>query len=237
MPSSTDTIAGYSGVTATGAGYTGTVPIATAPSTTASAANYDAALSDVPLTSAAKAYHATATQTVFTDDEAEVFVAPNESEFTRYAYEWDIGPTSALVTPQSAMAIIQSSPNVVFPFEVEGLQGERTLQIDRTYNLKNVRLPGDNGNPVLIVQQDATSFTFLTEPGHFRGAGRTIKFQTLDRDGRLVLRQEATSSATVVDELYDFGSRISWRYQADNLRAAIYGGERSDFPGSFPVSW
>jgi hypothetical protein len=238
MDSSATTLAGYTGVTASGGGYTGTVPIVAAPLTSSRAANYNVAIAgdalNYPTTTA---YPVTAQDVVFTEDEGETFVAPTEEEVSRYAYEWDIGATSAMVTPESAMSIMKESPNVVFPFEVQGLRGEHTIEQDRVYNLNNVRAPGDVENPVLVVQSDPTSFTFLTLPGHFRGEGRTIRFVTLERNGRLVLRQEGTSGASVIDELFDAGSRISWRYQANNLRAAIYGGERADFPGSFPIFW
>jgi hypothetical protein len=238
MNSSATTVAGYTGVTASGTGYTGTVPVVAAPSAAASAADYDAVVADDAVNyTATSAYPVTAQRVVFTEEEGEIFVAPAEAEVTRYALEHDIGPTSDLVTPESAMAIMKDSPNVVFPFEVQGLRGERTIEVDRTYNLNNVRTPGDDENPVEVVQSDATSFTFLTLPGHFRGSGRTIRFVTLERDGRLILRQEGTSSAGIIDELYDAGARISWRYQANNLRAAIYGGVREDFPGTFPVFW
>ena len=135
------------------------------------------------------------------------------------------------------MSIMKESPNVVFPFEVNGRRGERTIQLESVYSLDNVRLPGDRNNPVQVVQSAPTSFTFLTLAGHFRGAGRTIRFATEVRNGRLVLRQEGTSAAGIVDEAIDAGARIAWRYQADNLRAAIFGGQRADFPGSFPISW
>jgi hypothetical protein len=238
MDSSTEAVAGYTGVTATGSGYTGTVPIVAAPSATASAADYDAVVADTPVANqAAITYPVTARQAVFTEAEGEEFVAPRAADLSRYAYEWDIGPTSPLITAEGAMTIMRNSPNVVFPFEVQGLRGENTIELDHVYNLNNVRLPGDNKNPVQVVQSDPTSFTFLTLPGHFRGPGRTIRFVTVERDGRLLLRQEGTSDAGVVDEVYDVGARLAWRYQADNLRAAIYGGERADFPGGFPISW
>ena len=224
--------AGYTGVTASGAGFTGSVPVAV-PSTEAA---YDTtvaetALPDVSVT----AYEpVTQRQAVPTAGASE---PPAEEEVSTYAYEWDIGPVSELVTPQGAMTVMKDAPNVVFPFEVRGQNGERTIRTGSVYHLNNVRIPGDDGNPVRVVQSDGTSFTFLTLPGHFRGPGRTIRFTTLERDGRLLLRQEGVSAAGLVDEFYDSGARIAWRYQADNLRAALFGGERADFPGAFPISW
>jgi len=220
--------AGYTGVTASGAGFTGSVPV----SSPTSGADYDAAVSETALPDASViAYEGVTRQ------QAAPTERPAEDEESTYAYEWDIGPLSELVTPQSAMTVMKDAPNVVFPFEVRGRNGERTIRAGSVYDLNNVRIPGDVGNPVRVVQSDETSFTFLTLPGHFRGPGRTIRFPTAERGGRLLLRQEGVSAASLVDEIYDSGARIAWRYQADNVRAALFGGERADFPGGFPVSW
>lgn len=226
MTTSTSDVAGYSGVTASGSGYTGAAPIVSsgydgAVRTTASAP-YDA-VTNYPVT-------APPSEVAFTDAEGESFVAPSPQDVNRYTYEWDIGPTSDLVSEGSAMQIMKDSPNVVFPFEVVGRQGERRLLPDSTYDLNNARWPGDDGNPVLVVQADPTSFTFLTLDGHFRGPGHTITFRTREQNGRLILRQEGTSGSTVWDSLYDAGAKLSWQQQASNLRAAIYGGQRAAFP-------
>ena len=218
-------VAGYSGVTADGAGYTGAATVVSsgydAAVPTSAAASYDA-VTHYPVT--------TGPEVVFSEAEGTTIVAPTPEELNRYSYEWDVGPTSGLVSPESAMSVMKDSPNVVFPFEVVGQQGEQRILQDSTYDLVGPRGPGDDDNPVLVVQSDATSFTFLTLPGHFRGDGRTIRFQTLARDGRLILRQEGTSGDSLWDSLYDAGAKVSWRQQAMNLRAAIYGGERQSFP-------
>ena len=205
-PSTTTVVAGYSGVTATGAGFTGAVPV----TVVNSPSSYDAAL-------------ASAREIVFTEPEGEVVVAPAEDELSRYALEWDIGPTSDEVTAENAMTLLKAQPNGIFPFGVEGLAGEKTIELDKVYNLNSVRWPLDDGNPVLVIQEDPTSFTFLTLPGHFRGEGRTIKFTTLEREGRLILRHDGISGRSVADTINDLGAVHSWRQQADNLRARILG--------------
>ena len=110
----------------------------------------------------------------------------------RYVYEWDLGPTSDLATPDRAMAIPQAEPDQIFPFAVSG-----GIELNRVLDLDHVRWPRDNGNPVLISQADRTSFTFLTLPGHFRGAGRTIQFAVVGRGGRLILRQVGATSPRI----------------------------------------
>jgi hypothetical protein len=134
----------------------------------------------------------------------------------RYVYEWDLGPMSDVLTPASAMTILQAAPDRIFPFSVRG-----AIELNRVLDLDDVRWPRDDGNPVLVSQADSTSFTFLTLPGHFRGPGRTIQFTTLGRGGRLILRQVGATSRGMSDMAYDGGAWFSWRTQAATLRAAI----------------
>jgi hypothetical protein len=136
----------------------------------------------------------------------------------RYVFEWDLGPTSDLGTPDSAMAVLKAAPDRIFPFRVSGGTG---IERDRVLQLDDVRWPRDNGNPVLVSHADSTSFTFLTLPGHFRGPGRTIRFTILGRDGRLILRQVGATSLGLSDMAYDGGAWFSWRTQAASLRAAL----------------
>jgi hypothetical protein len=136
----------------------------------------------------------------------------------RYVFEWDLGSASDLGTPETAMAILQATPDRIFPFRVSGGTG---IELHRVLDLDDVRWPFDNGNPVLVSQADTTSFTFLTLPGHFRGPGRTIQFTVLGRDGRLILRQVGATSLGLSDMAYDGGAWFSWRTQAATLRATL----------------
>jgi|SoiMethySBSTD1v2_1073268.scaffolds.fasta_scaffold433089_2 hypothetical protein len=226
-------IVGYTGVTASGAGYTGSTPAYTGGGSTAIIpTGYDQVIAKDEVTYRQVTEYAVTTSAP--GGAAQRPAVPADAANV-YAYEWDIGPTSSTVTPESAMDIMKAVPNVVFPFEVKGRNGERRIQKGSSYDLNSVRWPGDDNNPVEIINEDDTSFTFLTLPGHFRGEGHTIKFTTLDRNGRLVLRQEGISAPGFVDQLLDLGARLSWKYQADNLRAATYGGYRADFPGVWPA--
>jgi hypothetical protein len=149
-------------------------------------------------------------------------VIEREAEGTahRYVFEWDIGSASDLGTPDTAMAVLQGTPDLIFPFRVTG----PAIAANQVLQLGDVRWPRDNGHPVLISQADSTSFTFLTLPGHFRGPGRTIQFTILGRDGRLILRQIGATSLRVTDMAYDGGAWFSWRTQAATLRATLSGG-------------
>jgi hypothetical protein len=150
--------------------------------------------------------------------EREVVPTAGQRAAHRYVYEWDLGPTSDLVTPDSAMAILQAEPDLIFPFRV---RGSTCIELNQILQLDDVRWPRDDGNPVLISQADSTSFTFLTMPGHFRGPGRTIQFTVLGRDGRLILRQVGATSLGIADMAYDGGAWFSWRIQAATLRASL----------------
>jgi hypothetical protein len=235
VDSSDATVAGYTGVTASGAGYTGTTPAYGSPPAS-SAANYDAVTADEPATDTAATDYPVTAQTAVPTAQAPAGTAATPADTHRYVDEWEIGPASGLVTAKGAMTIMKNSPNVVFPFTVTGQNGETTIQLDHSYNLENAMVPGDK-NPVKVVQADDTSFTFETLPGHFRGPGRTIKFHTLERDGTLYLQQEGVASNNVWDYTLDQGARLTWWYQSQNLKAAIFGGSRDDFPGSFPPTW
>ena len=158
---------------------------------------------------------------VFAAIEREAIGTDDQRIAHRYVYEWDIGPTSDLVTPDRAMTILKAAPDLVFPFRVSG--GTR-IELNRVFQLDHVRWPRDNGNPVVISQADSTSFTFLTLPGHFRGPGRTIQFEILGRGGRLILRQVGATSQAISDLAYDGGAWLSWRTQAATLRATLFGG-------------
>jgi hypothetical protein len=149
-----------------------------------------------------------------------VALTAGDGRARRYVYEWDLGPTSARVTPESAMTLMQASPDRVFPFDVGA--GSR-IEPGRPLSLGNVRWPRDNGHPVRVVEADAVSFTFLTLPGHFRGPGHTIRFATLARDGRLILRHAGESSDRLPDVAYDSGAWVSWRTQASRLRSLVFG--------------
>jgi hypothetical protein len=170
---------------------------------------------------AARAARARATRPMRRGIGAELVSAAIEREGIehRYVYEWDLGPMSDLVTPDRAMAILQTEPDLIFPFAVSG-----GIELNRALDLDHVRWPRDNGNPVLVSQADSTSFTFLTLPGHFRGPGRTIQFTLLGRDGRLILRHVGATSRDISDLAYDGGAWLSWRTQAATLRAALSDG-------------
>jgi hypothetical protein len=135
-----------------------------------------------------------------------------------YVYEWDIGPSSELVTPGRAMTILKAAPDLIFPF---GVSGGTRIEVDQVLDLDDVRWPRDDGNPVVVSQADSTSFTFVTLPGHFRGPGRTIRFAVLERGGRLILRQVGATSPRMSDLAYDGGAWFSWQTQAATLRAAL----------------
>jgi hypothetical protein len=155
---------------------------------------------------------------VFAAIERDVIETGGPRTAHRYVYEWDIGPASALVTPDSAMTILKAAPDLIFPF---GVTGATRIELNQVLDLDDVRWPRDDGNPVLVSQANSTSITFLTLPGHFRGPGRTIQFEVLGRGGRLILRHVGATSRGISDMAYDRGAWFSWRSQAARLRAAI----------------
>jgi hypothetical protein len=132
------------------------------------------------------------------------------------------------------MSIIKETPNVIFPFAVVSLSGENGIILGGRYDLRGARHPWDKNNPVQVTESTATSFTFLTGPGHFRGQGHTITFKTFERDGTLYLQQSGTQSFGPIQMLNTIGAKAAWEVQAHNLRVSLYGGHRADFPGFCP---
>jgi hypothetical protein len=114
----------------------------------------------------------------------------------KYRHDWDLGEMSATVTAANAMAILQTRPNDIFPFLVEGKAGEKEIKLGSTYNLRNTTGPldslGTGPDPVKVTALSSKSFTFLTLAGHHRGAGQTITFETYEKlalgDGGTTMR-------------------------------------------------
>jgi len=148
---------------------------------------------------------------------------------TTYTFDWQIGPVTQPFMVQNAMTIIQSNPNLIFPFLLQSRYGEQGITLNGVYDLNNVRWLHDNYNPVQVVGVTPTSFTFLSLPGNFRGPGATVTFNTYEKDGYLYLQQVGTSELTLMNLISNKGALLSWEVQAQNLRAALYGGTRHDF--------
>jgi hypothetical protein len=146
-----------------------------------------------------------------------------------YQYEWEIGLASDRVTPESAMMLLQASPNLFFPFDVEG-----EISNGEVINLRNPRLwwiPFYTSylryhkidNHVKVVRVTPTSFTFKTLKDHFDGDKGYITFTTFEKDGKVYLRQ--TGYAPGVGVLNSVVSRtgafLTWRKQQANLEDEI----------------
>jgi RHS repeat-associated protein len=151
-----------------------------------------------------------------------------------YLYTWLIGPIiPGVITPELAMAAMQSQFNAVFPFDVTGTAGELSLIPGAKYNLERTLYPG-RVDPITVVEATATSLTFETEPGHFRGEGQFVGFRTYAAEGYLYLQQFGTNEGTPLDWVYNQGASRTWRTQADNLRGLLYGHGRREV---YPPSW
>ena len=161
-----------------------------------------------------------------------------------YRHDWDLGIMRWDVTPVHAMAIIQNTPNRVFPFTVKGRNGETSIKFGSLYDLINTYGPFDNfllgADPVVVTAVGATSFTFTTLEGHHRGAGQTITFETYDKIGQdpghhglqysehVYLAQYGTFISSwrhPFSSLFNYAANVgasgAWALQAHNLREAL----------------
>ncbi len=143
-----------------------------------------------------------------------------------YAYVTEnlVGRHSDNVNALIAMERFQVDPHTIFPFSVVPLDPSKPFDAGSYYDLQHARFPGDVGNFVRVTQMDPTSFTFTTLEGHFDGPGATIKFETIDRDGKVFLRQTAFAPNVnfLVAGAAQFGAvKWVWPLQAENLAEAL----------------
>lgn len=138
-----------------------------------------------------------------------------------YRHDWDCGAAAA--TSESAMKIITSSPNDIFPFTVSG--AFPSIILKGKYDLLNTIGPNNLGlgpDPIEVTAMSASSFTFTTLAGHHRGAGQTITFETNSIGGHIRLIQYGTfNSLDPRQYAYNAGASYAWALQAHNLRVAL----------------
>ncbi|MGH8080985.1 MAG: hypothetical protein ACREP7_10445 [Lysobacter sp.] len=149
-----------------------------------------------------------------------------------YRHEWEVGDVSGSVTALSAMSILQSRPNDIFPFTVSGRGGVSSIRIGVTYDLIDTvgafNNWGTGPDPVRVITATPLLFTFLTLSGHHRGAGQTISFETFERGGKVILCQYGTYTWAIrhpFSSLFNVGANVgasgAWALQAHNLRVAL----------------
>jgi hypothetical protein len=149
-----------------------------------------------------------------------------------YRHDWDIGPVSTSVTAASAMAVLQSRPNDIFPFSVSGRGGATAIQLGVIYDLINTTGPlnnlGTGSDPVIVSLVTPLMFTFSTLAGHHRGAGQTISFECYEAGGNVKLAQYGTyvsswsrAGTSAFNLVANAGAIAAWALQAHNLRLAL----------------
>jgi hypothetical protein len=153
-----------------------------------------------------------------------------------YHHDHDVGPVSGSTSAISAMAILESKPNKIFPFTVKDLTGGSSIIAGHRLDLI------DTGprmtDPVIVSSVTPMSFTFLTLAGHHRGAGMTITFSTKEVGGRVLLSQNgtydvSTTWAKVKNEVFNLTALNAWKMQAANLRVALGTGTPSEMSAGF----
>ena len=158
-----------------------------------------------------------------------------------YAYykDWNLGKWDAGIAA-TAMNIIQETPNRVFPFKVEGFNGETSLMLGHSYALwtftprpvLNPRLKVEfrfGPDPVTVTRLTPTSFTFLALPGHVEQG--TITFTTcVDANGDLRLSQDARGPETLWGNRYfrDLAANRFWSIMKTKLLSALIADRPSD---------
>jgi RHS repeat-associated protein len=139
-----------------------------------------------------------------------------------------------LSVPQIAMGALQNNPSAFFPFDVIGANGETSLYEGGLFYL--MARPGSpfpfppGRNPVRVKDLTDSSFTFVTQIGHFDPEGSTIRFSVFTDDaGNAVLKQTAVAWADHTDvqrplfllQLAPQIADMGWDIQAAQLRSYL----------------
>jgi len=134
-----------------------------------------------------------------------------------------VGKTKDGFSAAGVSKSLQTQPNGAFPFKVVPKDGgDATIRLGGRYDLNDVRFPYDNGNGIIVVQQDDLSFTFETDASHFDGANATIKFRTYEENGTVFLEHtaDAPNAGLLNATVAPIGAiNFVWPGQAANLRA------------------
>lgn len=140
-----------------------------------------------------------------------------------YDYEWEIGPVNVYGSAEAAMVIFATNPGSVFPFDVSGCAAFTQGASCRLDALPEF-VPHRSGTVSVSRDPAAVRFT-VTSNDYFDLPGSTITFRTVERGGRLYLRQEARSVALRPPiggvGLVMAGAAATWAQQADRFRGLL----------------
>jgi hypothetical protein len=147
-----------------------------------------------------------------------------------YTYDWALGPSTDIGTPEAIMAYFQENLQTVFPFSTGACS---TVVLGETCALEF----GGKINPVEVIHVTPTSFEFEAQQGHIDPAGSTITFSICTMNGEDYLQQYANAStaAPLVNLLFPSLAYVLWSYQAENLSNAIRGDYKSPFDDEKPL--
>ena len=149
-----------------------------------------------------------------------------------YQFNWALGYTRNLGSPEQIMRSFQQNAWQIFPFSLGQCSG---IKLGQRCDLVTPTPWSDS--PVEISACDLTSFTFTTLPGHFDPVGSTITFSVYQMNGVTYLRQ------TAVWNIHNFvegagalttvlGAGFTWLQQAQNLSSSINPKAWADYYGS-----
>lgn len=158
--------------------------------------------------------------------------APEIAGPGEYILEHDLGVAG---DPKDAMGLMQTDPNAVFPFEVEGVEGtpDRIVQ-DGQYSLNNI-IPGARWG-VQVSDVTSTSFSFTVLPGtgldgsgHVDPVGSVITFSMYSgKNGNIFLRQHGVPNhgssgltTNLTTKITTNRAIATWKTQADTLRQLL----------------
>lgn len=128
----------------------------------------------------------------------------------------DVSPE---ITPADAMDVFKEDPQRVFPFPIDGLDGEDSVELGREYSLRPIFVDSER---VTVTSETDDSFSFVSQVDHIRGDDAQLTFTTLRNDeGEMCLMQEATFRKNIFTPILDLGSKFMWKIQTLRLQRAL----------------
>lgn len=142
-----------------------------------------------------------------------------ENEIGSYRFINCTDDLDNIVTPEEAMEVFKQNPQDVFPFPIDGLDGDNEVEIGKEYSLRPIFVDSER---VTVDSETPTSFSFVSQKDHIRGDDARLTFTTIqNEEGDLCLMQDARFRKNIFTPLLDFGSKVMWKIQTERLERVL----------------
>lgn len=150
--------------------------------------------------------------------------------FAGYRYTWTINGQDSF-SPAEIMSYFKDNPGLIFPFPIKDSNSEYAqIRKGRIYFVSPLLFRQE---PVEVIDETDTSFTFSSLAGHIHGIGALLRFSIARESTQTELRQEAVFRKRWFSQAARIYGASVWWLQAQRLSGAkipvsssslIYGG-------------